>query len=73
MSTAADRGALRKPTAKVGARGRLFRKYVTLFAAVVAIALIANGLIEAGFFLPRTTIFTGSHAATAGRSSRDED
>jgi signal transduction histidine kinase len=49
MSVAADRSAARKPVAEVKARGRLFRKYVTLFAAVVAIALIANGLIEAWF------------------------
>jgi signal transduction histidine kinase len=49
MSAAADDGGLRKPVAEVKARGRLFRKYVTLFAAVVAIALIANGLIEAWF------------------------
>lgn len=46
---AADRGALTKPAAEVQSRGRLFRKYVTLFAAVVAVALIANGAIEAWF------------------------
>ena len=31
------------------ARGRLFRKYVALFAAVVAVGLLANGLIEIWF------------------------
>src|SRR6516165_1131541 len=30
-------------------RGRLFRKYVALFVAVVAIALLANGLLEIWF------------------------
>jgi signal transduction histidine kinase len=47
MNSAADRGPLRKPV--VQARGQLFRKYVTLFAAVVAVALVANGLIDAWF------------------------
>ena len=48
-SRAADRGALGKSGAEVQAKGRLFRKYVTLFAAVVAVALIVNGLIETWF------------------------
>ena len=30
-------------------RGRLFRKYVTLFVSVVAVALLANGLLEIWF------------------------
>jgi signal transduction histidine kinase len=49
MNSAADRGPLRKPVANVRPRGQLFRKYVTLFAAVVAVALIANGLIDTWF------------------------
>lgn len=49
MNSAADRGPLRKPAANVRPRGQLFRKYVTLFAAVVAVALIANGLIDTWF------------------------
>jgi signal transduction histidine kinase/CheY-like chemotaxis protein len=46
---AADRGTPAKPAAQVQSRGRLFRKYVTLFAAVVAVALISNGAIETWF------------------------
>ena len=34
---------------RVSARGRLFRKYVALFVAVVSVALLANGLIEIWF------------------------
>jgi hypothetical protein len=30
-------------------RGRLFRKYVALFVAVVSVALLANGLFEIWF------------------------
>src|ERR1700745_2741923 len=30
-------------------RGRLFRKYVVLFVAVVSLALLANGLLEMWF------------------------
>ncbi|MCC6889363.1 MAG: HAMP domain-containing protein [Hyphomicrobiales bacterium] len=37
------------PAASPRARGRLFRKYVTLFAAVVAVALIANGVTDTWF------------------------
>ncbi len=32
-----------------GPRGRLFRKYVALFVAVVSVALLANGLLEIWF------------------------
>ncbi|MBX9776789.1 MAG: HAMP domain-containing protein [Xanthobacteraceae bacterium] len=48
MNPGADRGEFRKP-AKVRARGQLFRKYVTLFAAVVAVALIASSAIDTWF------------------------
>src|SRR5215472_391972 len=34
---------------QIPARGRLFRKYIALFVAVVAAALLANGLIEIWF------------------------
>jgi signal transduction histidine kinase/CheY-like chemotaxis protein len=42
---------LGKPVAEleIRSRGQLFRKYVSLFAAVVAVALIANGVIESWF------------------------
>src|SRR6516164_8560408 len=45
---------VRQPDALVGAeqgkiRGRLFRKYVALFVAVVCVALLANGLLEVWF------------------------
>jgi signal transduction histidine kinase len=45
---------VRQPDAMVGAeqgkiRGRLFRKYVALFVAVVCVALLANGLLEVWF------------------------
>jgi signal transduction histidine kinase len=45
---------VRQPDAIVGAeqgkiRGPLFRKYVTLFVAVVCVALLANGLLEVWF------------------------
>jgi hypothetical protein len=45
---------VRQPDAIVGAeqgkiRGRLFRKYVALFVAVVCVALLANGLLEVWF------------------------
>src|SRR3954454_9269843 len=33
----------------VRARGRLFRKYIALFVAVVSVALIANGLLDIWF------------------------
>src|SRR5262249_15197636 len=34
---------------RVQRRGRLFRKYVALFVAVVSVALVANGLLEIWF------------------------
>jgi hypothetical protein len=45
---------VRQPDAIVSAeqgkiRGRLFRKYVALFVAVVCVALLANGLLEVWF------------------------
>ena len=45
---------MRQPDVIVGAeqgkiRGRLFRKYVALFVAVVCVALLANGLLEVWF------------------------
>jgi signal transduction histidine kinase/CheY-like chemotaxis protein len=39
----------RDKPATVRERGHLFRKYVTLFAAVVAVALITNGLVDTWF------------------------
>ena len=38
-----------EPTNRVPGGGRLFRKYVALFVAVVTVALLANGLIEIWF------------------------
>src|SRR5262249_60544202 len=34
---------------RAGLRGRLFRKYVALFVAVVSVALLANGLLDIWF------------------------
>jgi HAMP domain-containing protein len=39
----------REPMDRFPARGRLFRKYVALFVAVVTVALLANGLTEIWF------------------------
>src|SRR6185295_19868489 len=33
----------------VGARGRLFRKYALLFAVIVSVTLVANGLLDIWF------------------------
>jgi signal transduction histidine kinase/ActR/RegA family two-component response regulator len=38
-----------KPEGPEGSRGQLFRKYVALFVAVVAMALIASGLLDMWF------------------------
>ncbi|WP_063691305.1 ATP-binding protein [Bradyrhizobium stylosanthis] len=48
-STAADRVAPGEGAGR-GIRTRLFAKYVALFVAVVAIALLANGLFEVFFY-----------------------
>ena len=37
-----------------GIRTRLFTKYVALFVAVVAVALLANGLFEVFFYIAST-------------------
>ncbi|HEX8168525.1 MAG TPA: GAF domain-containing protein, partial [Beijerinckiaceae bacterium] len=47
MTAAADTAPALKPARQV--RGRLFRKYVGLFVAVVCLALFANGLFEIWF------------------------
>src|SRR4030095_10566559 len=39
----------RRPEGPEGSRGQLFRKYVALFVAVVAVALIASGLLDMWF------------------------
>jgi signal transduction histidine kinase/HAMP domain-containing protein len=39
----------RETTGRRRPRGRLFRKYVTLFVAVVSLALVSNGLLEIWF------------------------
>jgi signal transduction histidine kinase len=47
------------PTARVPflqRRGRLFRKYVALFVAVVFVALLANGLLQVWFFYHESKI-----------------
>ena len=48
MDAATDRAALGS-AARALPRGKLFRKYVALFVAVVCVALIANGAFEIGF------------------------
>src|SRR5689334_6236997 len=47
--TSEDKASENKPSA-AGIRTRLFAKYVALFVAVVAIALLANGLFEVFFY-----------------------
>ena len=48
MDATTDRVALHS-AAPPRLRGKLFRKYVALFVAVVCVALIANGAFEIGF------------------------
>ncbi|WP_441234694.1 sensor histidine kinase [Bradyrhizobium sp. 930_D9_N1_4] len=50
LPTAASGGAVSSGTIGRGIRMRLFTKYVALFVAVVAIALLANGLFEVFFY-----------------------
>ena len=49
VTPAADRGVARRFSRDVKVRGRLFRKYVGLFVAVVSLALFANGVFEIWF------------------------
>ena len=47
MATSPATGAVRPKAALAGhARNRLFIKYVALFVAVVAVALLSNGIFE---------------------------
>jgi signal transduction histidine kinase len=50
LPTAAPAGVASGTTPGQGIRTRLFTKYVALFVAVVAIALLANGLFEVFFY-----------------------
>ncbi|MCS3760938.1 sensor histidine kinase [Bradyrhizobium centrosematis] len=50
LPSAAPAGAASGAVAGRGIRARLFTKYVALFVAVVAIALLANGLFEVFFY-----------------------
>src|SRR3954468_8930626 len=50
LPSAARDGASSGEAAGRGIRTRLFTKYVALFVAVVAIALLANGLFEVFFY-----------------------
>ncbi|KYG21225.1 ATPase [Bradyrhizobium sp. AT1] len=50
LPSAPPAGVASGPAAGRGTRTRLFTKYVALFVAVVAIALLANGLFEAFFY-----------------------
>ncbi|MHC4048813.1 sensor histidine kinase [Bradyrhizobium sp. 25ACV] len=50
LPSAATAGAASGAAAGRGIRTRLFTKYVALFVAVVAIALLANGLFEVFFY-----------------------
>ncbi|MBW7970809.1 sensor histidine kinase [Bradyrhizobium sp. BR 10289] len=50
LPRAAPDGAVLGEAARRGIRTRLFTKYVALFVAVVAIALLANGLFEVFFY-----------------------
>ena len=49
VAPAADRGVARRFSRDAKVRGRLFRKYVGLFVAVVSLALFANGVFEIWF------------------------
>ena len=49
VTPAADRGVARRFSRDAKVRGRLFRKYVGLFVAVVSLALFANGVFEIWF------------------------
>jgi signal transduction histidine kinase len=48
-SRVSERGGSTEPRTKREVRGRLFRKYVALFVAVVSVALVTNGLLEIWF------------------------
>jgi len=50
LPSAPPAGVASGPAAGRGTRTRLFTKYVALFVAVVAIALLANGLFEVFFY-----------------------
>jgi hypothetical protein len=51
MATSPPMGAVQPKAAPAGqARSRLFIKYVALFVAVVAVALLSNGIFEVIFY-----------------------
>ena len=54
-------------------RGRLFRKYVGLFLAVVCIALLTNGLSEICLLLSGAQGIADPHPARAGRGGGGQD
>jgi signal transduction histidine kinase/CheY-like chemotaxis protein len=59
---------LRDAASRVGGyyvQGRLFRKYISLFVAVVAVALLTNGAFEVGFSYQE-------HKASLGRIQREQ-
>jgi signal transduction histidine kinase len=49
MNDAGDRETVGRTATPARPRGRLFRKYVALFVAVVSVALLGNGLLEIWF------------------------
>ena len=49
MDVATDNKMSREPYAPRATRGRLFRKYAASFAAVVCLALVANGMLDIWF------------------------
>ena len=55
------------------ARGRLFRKYVGLFLAVVCIALLTNGIVRNLVLLSGAQGFPHPHPARAGRGGGGQD
>ncbi|HEY7301103.1 MAG TPA: ATP-binding protein [Xanthobacteraceae bacterium] len=67
INRAAAKGADQLP-----ARGRLFRKYIALFVAVVAVALVANGLIEIWFSYreQRTALVRMQHAQAEAAAAK---
>ena len=54
LAGAAPDGVASGTTPGQGVRTRLFAKYVALFVAVVAIALLANGLFGSSFIMAST-------------------
>ena len=73
VTEAADRRVERRFSRDAKVRGRLFRKYVGLFVAVVCLALFANGAVRDLVLLPGAQDGADPHPARAGRGRGGED